>query len=97
MRLLEPTSIVMLVIATIGCQQRPPDKGARMALDSAASGKNVTVVRPKEALRPDEAITDLKDLSTIMQYDIDAEKRTPSREVSYVKPGEAIRPSEKRQ
>ncbi len=97
MRLPEPRSIVMLVIATIGCQQRSQEKGTRMVLDSAASGSNVTIVRPKEALRPDEAITDLQGLSTIMQYDIEATKRTASREVVYVKPGEAVRPSEKRQ
>ena len=97
MRLLEPTTIVMLAVATIGCQQLSQDKRPRMVLDSAASGRNVAIVRPKEALRPDEAITDLQGLSTIMQYDIDALQRTASREVVYVKPGEAVRPSEKRQ
>jgi len=67
-----------------------------MMLDSAASGENVTVVRPKQAVRPDETITDLRGLSTIMQYDLDAQQRTPSKEVVYVKPGEPVRPSEAR-
>src|SRR5258705_224785 len=97
MRLLERASIITLVIATIGCQQRSQDTGTRMGLDSAASGKNVTIVRPKEALRPDEAITDLQGLQTTMQYDIDAMKRIPSREVVYVKPSEAMRPAERKQ
>jgi hypothetical protein len=32
-----------------------------------------------------------------MQYDIEAMKRTPSKEVVYVKQGEPVRPSEKKQ
>ena len=68
-----------------------------MMLDSEVSGKNVTIVRPKEAVRPAELVTDFKELSNIMQYDIDAMQRIPSKEVVYVKLGESVRPSEKRQ
>jgi hypothetical protein len=56
----------------------------------------VTVVRPKEAVGPVETTSDLKGLPTIMQYDLDALQRTPSKEVVYVKPGEPARPSEAR-
>ena len=96
MKILEMTLPVLVVMATMGCRQQPHDKKTQLMLDSAVSGKNVTIVRPGEAVRPAETITDLKELSTIMQYDIDALQRTPSKEVVYVKPGEPVRPSEKR-
>jgi hypothetical protein len=95
MRTLEPTSLIMFVMATIGCRQQPQDKRTQMMLDSA--GSDVTIVRPKEAVRPAESITHFKELPTIMQCDIDAIQRTPSKEVAYVKTGETARPSEKRQ
>jgi hypothetical protein len=97
MRTLETTLPVLLVMAMVGCRQQPHDEKTQMMLDSAVSGTNVTIVRPKEAVRPGEAIRDFKELSTITQYDIDASQRLPSKEVVYVKPGEALRPSEKRQ
>lgn len=92
-----PTVVIIFVMATIGCRQQPRDNRSQMMLDSATAGRNVTIVRPKEAVRPAEAIADFKELRMIMQYDIDALQRTPSKEVVYVKPGEAVRPSERRQ
>jgi len=91
------TLLIILFISMTGCQAQRQDKKAQMALDSEVSGKNATTVRPKEAARPTESVTDFKELSNIMQYDIDAMERTPSKEVSYVKQGETVRPSEKRQ
>lgn len=88
--------LIIFSVAMIGCGQQPQDKRTQMISDSEVSGKNVTVVRPKEAARPAESVTDLKELTTIMQYDIEAAQRTPSKEVVYVKRGEAVRPSEKR-
>jgi hypothetical protein len=58
------------------------------------SGKNVTLVRPKEAVRPTESIGDLKQLRTIMQYDLEAGARVSSTEIVYVKTGVAARPAE---
>ncbi|HEV2963103.1 MAG TPA: hypothetical protein VG649_14835, partial [Candidatus Angelobacter sp.] len=51
----------------------------------------------KEAVRPAKTVTDLKELTNIMQYDIEAAERTPSKEVVYVKRGAPMRPSETRQ
>jgi hypothetical protein len=93
------TLLLISLIAVLGCrgqrQQQPgQDNKTQMLLDSAVSGKDVKVVQPKESVRPDEAITDFKQLPNIMQYDIEALQRTPSKEVVYVKPGESLRPSE---
>jgi hypothetical protein len=96
MKALQATLPILFVMAMMGCRQQQHDRKTQMLADSAVSGKNVTIVRPKEAVRPAETITDLKELSTIMQYDIDALQRTPSKEVVYVKPGEPVRPSEER-
>src|SRR5882757_10793152 len=93
----ETTLLILLFMSMTGCQAQRQDKKAQMALDSEVSGKNATIVRPKEAVRPAESVTDFKELSNIMQYDIDAIERTPSKEVFYVKQGETVRPSEKRQ
>jgi hypothetical protein len=97
MKTLETTLLIIFFMAMIGCRQQPKDKRTQMMLDSEVSGKNVTIVRPKQTVRPAESITDFKELSTIMQYDIEATQRIPSKEVVYVKPGESVRPSEKRQ
>ncbi len=97
MKTLKTTILIMLLMAMIGCRQQPQDKRTQMILDSEVSGRNVTRIRPKETVRPAEPITDFKELSTIMQYDIDAMQRIPSKEVVYVKPGKSVRPSEKRQ
>lgn len=96
MKTMETTVLVFFVMAIIGCRERPHDKTTRMMLDSAASGDNVTIVRPKEAVGPTETIKDLKGLPTIMQSDLDAAQRTPSKEVVSVKPGEPARPAETR-
>jgi hypothetical protein len=69
MKTMETTVLVFFVMAIIGCRERPHDKTTRMMLDSAASGDNVTIVRPKEAVGPAETIKDLKGLPTIMQSD----------------------------
>ena len=97
MKTLETTLLILLLMSMIGCQKQRQDSRTQMMLDSEASGKNVTMVRPKEAVRPAEPVTDFKELSNIMQYDIDAMQRTPSKEVVYVKQGESVRPAEKRQ
>jgi len=94
MKTLEATLLFFVAIATVGCRQQPQSKRAQMMLDSAASGRNVTIVRPKEAVRPVESLTDTKELSTGMQSDSDALHRAPSKEVRYVRPGESVRPSE---
>jgi hypothetical protein len=91
------TLLIMFFMAMIGCRQQPQDRRTQMMLDSEVSGRSVTIVRPKERVRPAELITDFKELSTIMQSDIDAMQQIPSKEVVYVKPGEPVRPSEKRQ
>lgn len=96
MKTMETTLPVLFVLAMIGCRQQQHERKTQMMLDSAPSGANVTVVRPKEAVGPVETITDLKGLPTIMQYDLDALQRTPSKEVVYVKPGEPARPAEAR-
>jgi len=97
MKALETTLPVLFVMAMLGCQQQPHDRKTQMMLDSAVSGKNVTIVHPRDTVRPAESIPEFKELSTIMQYDIDAVQRLPSKEVVYVKPGESVRPSEKRE
>jgi hypothetical protein len=96
MKTRETTVLVLFVMAIVGCRQGQHDKKTQMMLDSAPSGDNVTIVRPKEAVRPTETITDLQGLRTIMQSDLDAAQRTRSKEVVYVKPGEPARPSETR-
>ncbi len=86
---------IVFLVTIIGCRQEQKDKRTQMMLDSAVSGKAATIVRVREAVRPDESITDFKELSTIMQHDIDALQRIPSKEVVYVRPGQSVRPSEK--
>jgi hypothetical protein len=96
MKTMEATLPVLLALAIIGCRQQEHARKTQMMLDSAASGDNVTIVRPKEAVGPLETSKDLKGLPTIMQYDLEAQQRTPSKEVVYVKRGEPARPSEAR-
>jgi len=91
------TLLIILFMSMMGCQKQHPDRRTQMVLDSEISGKNVTIVHPKEVVRPAESVADFKELSNIMQYDIGAMERIPSKEVVYVKKGEAVRPSEKRQ
>lgn len=97
MKTLKMTLFIILLSSMIGCQKQREDNRTQMMLDSEVSGKNATIVRPKEAVRPVESVTDINELSNIMQYDIDAMKQIPSKEVVYVKQGEPVRPSEKRQ
>ena len=100
MKTLNATILIILLVSPLGCRRRPQappqETKTQMALDTDVSGKNVTIVRPKEAARPTESVADLKDLPTIMQDDIDATARVPSKEIVYVKTGEAARPSENR-
>ena len=90
------TILLITLLAIMGCrqQQQRPANRTQMMLDSEVSGKDVKIVQPKESVRPAESIKDVKELSNIMQYDIDALQRIPSKEVVYVKPGESARPSE---
>ena len=97
MKTLETTLLIIVFVSMMGCEKQRQDNKTQMMLDSEVSGKGVTIVRPKEAVRPAESVTDFKELSNIMQYDIDAMQRIPSKEVVYVKRGESVRPSEKRQ
>jgi hypothetical protein len=97
MKTLETTLLIILSMVMIGCCNQRQDNRTQMMLDSEVSGKNVTIVRPKETVRPAESVTDIKELSNIMQYDIDAMQRIPSKEVVYVKAGESVHPSEKKQ
>jgi hypothetical protein len=96
MKTMETLLPVLVVAAVIGCGRREAERKPRLMLDSAPSGDNVTLVRPKESVRPDERVTDLTGLPTIMQYDLEAAQRTASKEVVYVKPGEPARPAEAR-
>jgi hypothetical protein len=92
-------AILLMFVAMMGCQQRPPasqDKTSLMTLDTTASEKSMTKVPRTDTVRPAESIADFKALPNIMQLDIDARQKTPSREVTYVKLGEPLRPSEKR-
>jgi hypothetical protein len=97
MKTLQMTLMISSFVFVMGCAKHEPDNSAKMALDSEPSGKNVTVVRGKEAVRPGETIPDFKELPNIMQHDIEAAERTESKAVIYVKPGEAVRPAEKKQ
>ena len=97
MKTLETTLLIIVFVSMMGCEKQRQDNKTQMMLDSDVSGKNVTIVSQKEAVRPAESVTDIKELSNIMQYDIDAMQRIPSKEVVYVKRGESVRPSEKRQ
>ena len=97
MKTIGTTLLMILLVWLTGCPKHDRDQRAKMLLDSEVSGKNVTIVRAKEAARPDETVTDLKDLTTIMQSDLEAKERTASKEVVYVKPGEPARPAETRQ
>ena len=96
MKPVETTVLIALLITTAACRPRQTDNGTKMMLDSKPEGKNVTIVRPKEAVHPLESVTDIKDLPTTMQLDLDAPKRVPSKEVVFVKPGDTARPSETR-
>ncbi len=97
MKTLEVTLLIILFMSMMGCQKQQQDHRTQMVLDSEISDKNVTIVRPQEAVRPAESVANFKELSNIMQYDIDGMQRIPSKEVGYIKKGEAVRPSEKRQ
>src|SRR5262245_42762774 len=97
MKTLQTTILILFFTSLTACQAQRQDKKTQMALDSDVSGKTATIVRPREAVRPVESVSDLKELSNIMQYDIDAMERTPSKAVFYVKQGESVRPTEKRQ
>ena len=97
MKTLKTTLLIILFVSMMGCEKQRQDNRTQMMLDSEVSGKNVTIVHPKDAVRPAESVTDIKELSNITQYDIDAMQRIPSKEVVYVKQGKSVRPSEKRQ
>ena len=97
MKTLSTALLMILLVWMAGCQKQGEDSKTKMLLDSEVTGKNVTVVRAKEAVSPAETVTDLRELSTITEYDIQAKDRTPSREVVYVKPGQPVRPAETRQ
>jgi hypothetical protein len=90
------TLLLALLITTTACRPQQADNRTQMLLDSKPEGKYVTIVRPKETVRPMESVADIKELPTIMQHDIDAAQRLQSKEVTYVKPGETLRPSEAR-
>ncbi len=96
MKALETMLLILLMVAMMACQKQRQDNRPRMMLDSEASGENVRMVRPKEAVRPEESVADFKNLPNITQYDIEAQQRTPSKEIVYVKPGETVRPVEKK-
>ena len=96
MKTMDATLALLLALAIIGCRKQENAGKPQMMLDSAPSGDNVTIVRPKEALRPLETIKDLNGLPVIMQYDLEAQQRTPSKEVVWVKRGEPARPAEVR-
>jgi len=95
-------TLLLIIAVVVGCQRQSRD-GAQVSkdhrvltvLDSAPVGTNVAIVRPKQAAIPAEAITDFSRLSNIMENDIDALRRTPSKGVVYVRRGESVRPSEK--
>jgi hypothetical protein len=100
MKTLNATLLIILAIAPSGCRRPPqePPQGTKrqMLLDSDVSGKNVAMVRPNDAARPTEPFVEVKELSTIMQHDIDVAERAPSKDIVYVKSGEAARPAESR-
>ena len=96
MKSLQATLLMILLVWVIGCQKREHDGHTRMMLDAEASGKNVTVVKEKQPMRPEETVSDLREQKNIMQYDLEAKEQTPSKEVVYVKPGEPVRPAEQR-
>jgi hypothetical protein len=96
MMTMRATLPVLLALAIVGCRQREQGRTTQMLLDSAPTGDNVTLVRPKEGVGPVETVKDLKGLPTIMQYDLEAQERRPSKEVIYVKRGEPALPAEVR-
>jgi hypothetical protein len=97
MRTLETTLLIILFMPMTGCQERRPDNKAQMMLDSQASDKSATIIRDKQnSVRPAESVADFKELPNIMQHDINAIERIPSKEVLFVKQGESVRPAETR-
>ena len=96
MKTLQRLLIAILLVWVIACQKHEGESRAQMLLDDQPSGNNVTMVKQKQAVGPDETVSDLKDLTNIMQSDLEAKERTPSKEVVYVKLGEAARPAEQR-
>lgn len=84
--------LTLVVLAAAGCQKAPQAKGPRLALDSAAGGANVETVRPGQAFQPSEPAS--AGGAIVLQLDVDALRRLPSKAVVYVKRGEAVRPVE---
>ena len=93
----------MLVLAafaagvTAGCvtTQSSAQRKNSMLLDSSyASDKGVTVVRTNVAVQITESMKNFEDNPNITRTDIDAGKRTPNKEVTYVNKGDKLRISE---
>jgi len=89
--------LIVLLFISAACKQKRPGIESNknmMAIDSISSDKNVLIVKQGERVRPDESVKDLKELPNIMQYDIDTSQTVSSKEVKFMKQGEAARPSE---
>jgi len=65
MKTLKTTLLIILFVSMMGCEKQRQDNKTQMMLDSDVSGKNVTIVSQKEAVRPAESVTDIKELTTL--------------------------------
>ncbi len=87
-----------LPVLFIGCVKNDTNhqqKNSAMLLDSSYTGdKNATVVHAGDTLRMTETMKSFAENPNIMQADLDAVNRTPSKEVQYVKKGDTLRISE---
>jgi hypothetical protein len=94
-------NLLSLLIAAlvISCSQKKPaessDKTTLLEDSSVSNGKNVTVVRDGDKLRPGESMGDIKDQPNIAQVDIEAINKVQSKEIRYLKSEEKVSLEEK--
>ena len=89
MKTLKTTLFTLLLVWLIACQRRANVARTQMMLESEVSCSNVTVVKPRQAVHPEESVSDLRGLNNIMRYDLEARERTPSKEASTLRWGNA--------
>jgi hypothetical protein len=96
---ISPALIMFItILVTVGCRQRSKVESEQkmlMPADSILTDKNIALVKIQDTVRPEEKIPDLEKQPNIMIYDLDSVEKIPSKEIRLVKPGEALRPSEK--
>ena len=96
MKTVQSTLLLFLSVWMIACHKGETNTRTQMSLDAEISGSDVFVVKQKQAVRPVETVSDLRGLTNIMQYDLEAKERVLSKEVVYFKLGEPARPMEQK-